>query len=115
MAGGEVIGQTLPKLFAVGGPALAALLELDDAAADLPIGGGEDGIDRLGGGMRARSSSSEIPAENLVIVRELLDGGRHVRSERPLAMKWYRKRERQRSLRDGDRASKRPSSIQSIH
>ena len=41
MSGGEVIGEPLPEPFAVGGPDLAALLELDDAAADFPVSGGK--------------------------------------------------------------------------
>ena len=65
VAGGEINGESLPEFLTVSGSHLAPLLELDDVAADLPRSGGEDGIDRLCGGMtcpvkqldRARTSS----------------------------------------------------------
>jgi hypothetical protein len=42
----QIFGQPLDQLFAILSPALATLLKLDNPPADLPIGGGHDGIDR---------------------------------------------------------------------
>ena len=67
VSGGEVVGQPLPKPFAIGGADLAALLELDDAAADLPVSGGEDGVDGLGGGVACSVEQLGDPGEDLVI------------------------------------------------
>ncbi len=47
MTGSEIDRQPLPEFVTVSGSALAPLLELDNPAADLPLGGGEDGVNGL--------------------------------------------------------------------
>ena len=46
MCGGQVLGQAFQQGFAVLGAGLALLLKFDDIAADMPIAGGEETIDR---------------------------------------------------------------------
>ncbi len=41
----QVLGQPLQQRFSVLRPGLSALLELDDAASDFPIGGRQDSVD----------------------------------------------------------------------
>ena len=69
MPGGEVGGQALPESFTVGGADVAALLELDDASADLPVRGGEDGVDGLRGRVACSAEQLGDPGEDLVIAR----------------------------------------------
>jgi hypothetical protein len=40
----QILAEPLEKLFAVSGSCLSTLLELDDAAADLPVSRGKDAI-----------------------------------------------------------------------
>jgi len=76
MPGGEVGGQALPESFTVGGADVAALLELDDASADLPVRGGEDGVDGLRGRVACSAEQLGDPGEDLVIARGVLGCGR---------------------------------------
>ena len=76
VSGGEVIGEPLPEPFAVGGPDLAALLELDDAAADFPVSGGEDGVDGLGRGVASSAEQLGDAGQDLVVAGRFTGGSR---------------------------------------
>src|ERR1019366_6171576 len=46
---GQVCAESLQQNFAIVSAILSLLFKLHDAAADFPIGGGEDGVDGAGG------------------------------------------------------------------
>jgi len=69
---GEVGGQALEELNAIAGAGVAALLDLDQPAADLLVGDGHDGVDAAGSGATGGVQECGDIGEDGVVVRRIV-------------------------------------------